>query len=248
MPTTVAGSRQEAMRAVAIAALGLAVAALTWRLRPGTGGRDPVGEIVVGCAWLAWLIAGWLGLAVAGCALAHLRGHRRTGCPRWVPRRLGGLVDLVISAGLVGVLLGGSVTPAAASAAATSVSAATQPAPGSPLQWPGLPNAGSDGQRAPHPPAAVRHTRRPARAPVRLVTTAPRHPMSDRDLVTVRRGDSLWSLAAARLGAQATDARIAAEWPRWYAANRQVIGPDPSVIHPGQQLRPPPPRPPGSSR
>jgi hypothetical protein len=32
---------------------------------------------------------------------------------------------------------------------------------------------------------------------------------------------------------------IAAAWPRWYAANRAVIGPDPGLIRPGQELMPP---------
>jgi hypothetical protein len=247
MPTTAVGSRLEAMRALATGALGLALAALTWRLRPGTSGQDPVGEIVLGCSWLAWLAAGWLALAIAGCALAPLSRHPRAGSHRWVPRRLGGLVDLVISVGLVGIVLGGTVAPASATAAATSVRSATHPAPGSPLEWPGLPVTDSSHHDLRSPDVSP-HARRHARAPVRLVTTAPRLAGSDDDFVTVRRGDSLWSLTAARLGPSATDARIAAEWPRWYAANRQVIGPDPSVIHPGQQLRPPPPRPPGSSR
>jgi len=58
--------------------------------------------------------------------------------------------------------------------------------------------------------------------------------------VVVLRGDSLWEIAARQLGPAATDAQIAAEWPRWWAANRDVIGPDPNVILPGQRLRPPP--------
>jgi nucleoid-associated protein YgaU len=57
--------------------------------------------------------------------------------------------------------------------------------------------------------------------------------------VVVLRGDSLWEIAARRLGPAATEAQIAAEWPRWWAANRDVIGPDPNLIRPGQRLRPP---------
>lgn len=57
--------------------------------------------------------------------------------------------------------------------------------------------------------------------------------------VVVLRGDTLWSIAAAHLGAGASDAEIAAEWPRWYAANADLIGPDPNVIRPGQVLVPP---------
>ena len=56
----------------------------------------------------------------------------------------------------------------------------------------------------------------------------------------VRRGDTLWDIAAARLGPGATAGDIAAAWPRWYAANRRLIGPDPSHIVPGQRLVPPP--------
>jgi len=55
----------------------------------------------------------------------------------------------------------------------------------------------------------------------------------------VRRGDSLWSIAARHLPAGATDHEIAAAWPRWYAANRTVIGPDPDLLRPGQRLVPP---------
>jgi len=57
--------------------------------------------------------------------------------------------------------------------------------------------------------------------------------------VVVLRGDSLWTIAARHLGPNATEAEIAAEWPRWWAANRDVIGADPNVIFPGQRLQPP---------
>jgi resuscitation-promoting factor RpfA len=55
----------------------------------------------------------------------------------------------------------------------------------------------------------------------------------------VATGDSLWLIAARRLaatGADLDDAAIAAEWPRWYAVNADLIGPDPDLIHPGQRL------------
>ncbi len=59
------------------------------------------------------------------------------------------------------------------------------------------------------------------------------------ETVVVRRGDTLWSIAARHLEAGATAAEIVHEWPRWYAANRAVIGADPHHIEPGQQLVPP---------
>ena len=73
----------------------------------------------------------------------------------------------------------------------------------------------------------------------RLLVPAPRVAASTHDLVTVRRGDSLWSIVARHLGPGASDAQVAHEWPHWYAANRAVIGEDPDVLVPGQQLRPP---------
>jgi nucleoid-associated protein YgaU len=57
-----------------------------------------------------------------------------------------------------------------------------------------------------------------------------------RTVVVVRPGDTLWAIAARHLRGRPTDAQIADEWPRWYAANRGVIGPDPAVVRPGQHL------------
>jgi len=63
---------------------------------------------------------------------------------------------------------------------------------------------------------------------------------TDSGSVHVRPGDCLWLIAARRLGPGASAAEVAHEWPRWYALNRNVIGGDPDVIHPGQALVPPP--------
>lgn len=74
-----------------------------------------------------------------------------------------------------------------------------------------------------------------------IVDAAPR-PTGERPLareVVVRSGDTLWGLAARRLGPGAGNAAIAAAWPEWYAANRDVIGADPDLIRPGQRLQPP---------
>ncbi|WP_239394133.1 LysM peptidoglycan-binding domain-containing protein [Frankia sp. CiP3] len=61
--------------------------------------------------------------------------------------------------------------------------------------------------------------------------------------IVVLRGDTLWAIAARSLGPGATTAQIAREWPRWWAANEHVIGPDPDKILPGQRLQPPRPGP-----
>jgi hypothetical protein len=59
--------------------------------------------------------------------------------------------------------------------------------------------------------------------------------------VVVAPGDSLWSIAARRLGPLATAADIAEAWPAWFDANRPVIGDDPSLLLPGQVLQAPSP-------
>ena len=53
----------------------------------------------------------------------------------------------------------------------------------------------------------------------------------------VRRGDTLWALAAAELGPGASAADIAVRWRLVYQRNRAVIGADPDLIRPGQLLR-----------
>lgn len=62
---------------------------------------------------------------------------------------------------------------------------------------------------------------------------------TDTDEVVVHRGDSLWSIAAAHLGPDPDDAEVARAWPRWFEANRHVIGDDPDHLLPGQVLRVP---------
>jgi nucleoid-associated protein YgaU len=57
--------------------------------------------------------------------------------------------------------------------------------------------------------------------------------------VTVLAGDTLWDIAATAMGPGASDMDIAMQWPRWYEANRAVIGQDPDVLLPGQILQPP---------
>lgn len=58
-------------------------------------------------------------------------------------------------------------------------------------------------------------------------------------VLTVRPGDTLWSIARGGLSADATDRAVAAAVTALYAANRQVIGDDPDLIFPGQQLTAP---------
>lgn len=56
-------------------------------------------------------------------------------------------------------------------------------------------------------------------------------------LVTVRRGDTLWSIAAAHLPTGANAAEVDRAWRALYAHNRDRLGPDPDLIRPGAELR-----------
>ncbi len=62
---------------------------------------------------------------------------------------------------------------------------------------------------------------------------------SEATVHVVVRGESLWSIAAAALGPDATAGEVAAEWPRWWQANLEVVGHDPDQLLPGQHLRRP---------
>ena len=59
--------------------------------------------------------------------------------------------------------------------------------------------------------------------------------------VVVLAGDSLWSIAARHLGPAADATEVAAAWPRWWEANRSVVGDDPHLLLPGQRLVAPAP-------
>jgi nucleoid-associated protein YgaU len=80
-------------------------------------------------------------------------------------------------------------------------------------------------------------TRRPSRpAPNETGGTRTTPPGTE---VVVRPGDSLWLIAARRIGLQPSAAQVAAAWPQWYATNRDTIGDDPNLIRPGQVLQVP---------
>ena len=57
--------------------------------------------------------------------------------------------------------------------------------------------------------------------------------------VTVLAGDTLWDIVATYLGPEASDVDVALEWPRWYQANRALIGGSPDILLPGQILQAP---------
>ena len=68
-------------------------------------------------------------------------------------------------------------------------------------------------------------------------------PPTSRPPVLVAPGDTLWGPARQDLVATGTtaptNAQIAREWPRWWSANRDVVGADPDLVLPGTWLSPP---------
>lgn len=206
------------LRALALLAACVAVLALLATWRPALAAQptdDPTALVVVAAGWAAWALTVYLAIGVGVASAAHLGVHPR-GISALVPRTVRRLVEVTV----------GASTAAAVCLAPTAAFAAPPgPAPtttASPLDWPAL---------AAPPPPAHPSVRTAAPAAARLAPT---------ERLTVRPGDSLWSLTARRLGPQATPARIAASWPRLYAMNRRLIGPDADLIHPGQRLVAPP--------
>lgn len=75
-------------------------------------------------------------------------------------------------------------------------------------------------------PAAPEEPRAPAEPDLQETVT-----------VTVRHGDSLWSISDDLLGSGPSEtAEIAAAWPMLHEANEDLIGEDPDELHPGMEL------------
>jgi nucleoid-associated protein YgaU len=139
--------------------------------------------------------------------------------------------------------------PGTGSAPRTSVSAAWTPTSGASFAYPDPADTVPATLPSPRPSAESAPTAGPQWKPLRPVVEPgplasrqlrPQEPSAAFGEVTVRAGDSLWSLSAAQLGPFASDVDIATAWPRLYQANRQVIGENPDVLLPGQVLRLPP--------
>lgn len=223
----------------------------------GRGVPLTAAEVVTAvAAGVAALLLAWLGMGVALALVASLPG--RVG--HWAGGAARGLTPAVVrrAVGLVlGATVAAGVAPGASVAAAPSSSLLVleRPDPAMvPLPDPGWASPPSGVQAAalegmgggaddgmppdpgwvPEPPLV-----RPQPDLTALSPARPAVPGSDRVEVVVRRGDTLWSIAARHLGGDPSDAEVAAAWPAWHAANRDVVGEDPDLLLPGQVLRAP---------
>ncbi len=232
---------------VAGAALLLGAALVTDAAWVGArSGREqgPATLLATASATASDALLGWLALSAALETLAHLPGRLGGACARLSSRVTPALIRRVVAT-VAGASVGALALPATAMADGGPGGArpvATAPAVG----WTtGTQREPASSAVDPAPVVAFTPTR-----PVVRPVTAPGPLAPTRDTATsrapggsavVHRGDSLWGIAARHLGAGASDAEVAAEWPRWYAANRSVIGADPDVLLPGQVLLVPPP-------
>ena len=241
-----------------ITVVGAAVGMAFWALAhpttsPGTGAAALDAALTVALAWLGCLLTVWLTAAGALAPLAQL--HRP-----WAAKARAGADWLAPAAvrRFAALLVGATIASAAAPVTAvgqephrdrTTISAlARAPEPSlliaDDLAGPDPSLVGSDPAAAPD--AGWLPTRPPAlpAGDADLLHRAPRPSLIAAESarptqVTVRRGDTLWHIAARHLGPHASATEIAAAWPRWYAANRAVIGDDPDAIYPGQLLNEP---------
>jgi LysM domain len=219
-----------------------------WREPPAL--RTPTGLVGAGCALAAGLLLAWVGLSALLCLLGRLPGNAGRLCAG-LSRRV---APAVVRAGVVAVL-GGTLVAGSAAAASAAPGRPAAPHPVSTALASALPSdlpsdLPAPAWAAPTTPRSLDPVARPAVQPalpaptrppadVHLVTAAPASGRAAEEDVVVRRGDTLWSIAARHLAPEASTEQIARSWPRWYAVNREVIGPDPDLIRPGQVLRPP---------
>jgi hypothetical protein len=205
--------------AAAVRVLGWATATPLAAARAGTADFDTL--VGLAAALTCWLLIGWVGLVFAVTALALIPGAvgrlGRHGAARLTPAAARQVARLALGLAVVAAPVVGA-SSAIAVPAATSSGARSEPA--------FLPGVGRPGWSA-----DVSTSAQPS--------PAAGEPASQRATAVVEPGDCLWNIAVAQLGPDASDAEIAAEWPRWYAVNRRVIGSDPNLITPGTVLRAP---------
>lgn len=236
--------------ALTLASAGAALALVDELLQgwPGAGTVGAGQALLTVCLGGGALLLGWVCAVLAVATLDTLRaGGRSLGSPTPHPDRLPRAVRWT-SAVLVSVTTL-TVGPVAAHEPTTTVGAATlgaraswdlgtdagAPTPTQVAQPAQLALRPADGG-VPEPgwtPAPGPTTPTPT-GTVGLVSSVPHEQLARH--VVVRRGDTLWDIAARHLGPQATTQDVAEAWPRWYAANRDLIGTDPDLILPGQEL------------
>ena len=229
----------------------------------GTAGPDD--GLAALAAVLGLLVLGWLAAGVTTTALTQLLpdgGRAARAAQRLELVITPAMVRRLVTVAAAGALVSGAAPAQAVAPSTRSVATAVVSGPVDPLDpgWfqAGLPVPDSlDPGWAPIPrPQPPANVERPAPRATGIAPATAYHPETALDpswgaqgrarsgaypeeAVVVRRGDTLWDIAARHLGPAATDAEIARAWPHWFTANRAVIGADPDRLSPGQRLFPP---------
>jgi len=212
-----------------------------------TGPAEPGPVVALAAAGAAWVVLTWLTVvtsaALATAAMAGVGSRAHAMALALAPGAARRIVSAALGLAIVGAPVAGAL-PADAGVAGVLTAADRSDHPGRQLDLPATPALDRPAPTVPAgwtPDRPVPAHRRSARAEAasRLVTGPARAERRVADEVVVRRGDSLWDIAARHLGPDASAADVAVEWPRWHHANRDVIGADPDLLIPGQRLVPP---------
>lgn len=243
--------RGDAAAAVLLPACGAALAWAGWLIAGSGRSGAPLpwhsysDLLGLAAAAAGLLILAWwgLGLLLAGAGiLLHHTGHARMAAaafaasPAFLRRLLAAVLGLHL---LAAPAANAAVLTSGTGSDAPAVPAASAPDSGPADPYFTVPDRTTAGRAA----VEVDPSWQPAAPAPSPGLAAGRAPGPGRQpgpaAVVVRAGDTLWDIAARDLGSLATDAEVAGHWPRWYAANRAVIGADPAVLLPGQILTPP---------
>jgi nucleoid-associated protein YgaU len=211
------------------------------------GPAEPGAVVALAAAVAACVVLTWLTVvtsaALATAALAGVGSRAHAMALGLAPGAARRLVSAALGLAIVGAPVAAAL-PAAAGAGSVLTVADRPDQPGGQLDLPATPVPDRPAVTVPAgwtPDRPVPTHRRSAHdeAASRLVTGPARAERRVADEVVVRRGDSLWDIAARHLGPDASAADVAVEWPSWHHANRDVIGADPDLLIPGQRLVPP---------
>ena len=231
----------------------LVAAALLW----GTSGAltavgapgpaEPGAVVALAAALSAWVVLTWLTLvtsaALATAAVAGVGSRAHAAALALAPGAGRRIVSAALGLAIVGTPVAAAL-PADAGVASVLTAADRTDHAGQQIDLatapvPDRPAATVPAGWTPDRPVRTHRRSANAEAAARLVTGPTRAERRVADEVVVRRGDSLWDIAARHLGPDASAADVAVEWPRWHQANRDVIGTDPDLLIPGQRLVPP---------
>ena len=264
MPFRLSPTGARPIAAVALAAVSLVVAAAVgsiflstssdaWTAIAAAGPASPADGILIVVALGGALLSLWVGLGTALSALSALPGALGQASTllagRIAPTAVRKVVAFVLGTALSAALVPGTAVArtgheapraavvASAQYAAGALGSAVDSAPNASFSLVSDAVHTSNTIHAIHARNETDRAPAPSWSPERSTPSAN---SEDRVVeLVVHRGDSLWSIAARHLGREATTSQIDAEWHRWFAANRLVIGDDPNAIRPGQVLSSP---------